>query len=594
MTLLFAMGILVVTWFLIAAALTGLGLGLARILTLRPAPDRCILPCFWLGFAATLACLQIWHIAFPLNFVPAFIVAAAGAAGLISNRKLLLESLAAARSDGAIVPAIVLVVWLANRCIGPARAFDTGYYDFAVVKWTTSYPIVPGLANLHDRLGFNNSSLLYAAMLDHGFWRNRSPHLANGLLLCALMMQIVYSGLRLLRPNTATPAAGLFDVALFIPATYLGVEEQYLNIASLTTDVPVIVVLLAAASMLFGQLIRQGSDEASDAFERFVIATLLTAAITIKLSSLLFAFTAGLLLVFLWYRKRRTPSSRPVLSASASVAAALLALIPFVIRGVILTGYPLYPSTFGATGFDWLVPRSACLLQQKYILAYGRFYYNYSVIGTSFENVPWFRAWLLHLPRFAKMEVVLPAILVCASLLVWFVHRLQTEDRLPRAWTLSLPCIASLIFWIYKAPTPRFGFFALWILAATWISLSALPYVATLRARKCFLALVCVVAAATIAIRVVGKLQTEGKQEALALLLNGPGPDHGFQPFPKASFRSFTTDSGLILLVPVEDGRGYDAPLLTTPWPERKLQLRKKGDPASGFRAIARTNGITG
>jgi hypothetical protein len=58
-------------------------------------------------------------------------------------------------------------LWIANRSMdSPNTYYDTGMYHYPVVKWLTSYAIVPGLANLNGPLAFNNAHLLYAAMLD--------------------------------------------------------------------------------------------------------------------------------------------------------------------------------------------------------------------------------------------------------------------------------------------------------------------------------------------------------------------------------------------------------------------------------------------
>lgn len=76
----------------------------------------------------------------------------------------------------------------------------------------------------------------------------------------------------------------------------------------------------------------------------------------------------------------------------------------------------------------------------------------------------------------------------------------------------------------------------------------------------------------------------------LRAFLVPPGPDHGFYPFPQESFIKYKTKSGLVLLVPPKVGLVYDAPLLTTPWPQPDLQLRKPGDLGDGFRLSAITN----
>ena len=589
--LIFAMGAVLLMWLLLAASFTGIGLIAFRAFFSERLTTRRLFECFWLGFAIILAGLLIWHLVLPVNAVPVMIVVATGVVSLIVGHEKLAASVRVPRRNWTVIVALILVVWTANRCVGPARAFDTGYYNYPAVRWTTSYPAVPGLANLHDRLAFNNSSLLYAAMLDHGFWRGRSQHLANGLLLCALMMQFVYSAGRFLKGGGQDLVPDLFDVILFIPLIYLNVEDQYLNIASLTTDFSVIMVLFAAASMLLRKLCQQKTQVHQSEFSLLVIASLLATAITIKLSSLVFAVAGSFLLASVW-RQSHDASRRSRRAVFLSAVFAILVFVPFIVHGVVLSGYPFYPSTFGPTGVDWQVPLAAGLAQQKVIRSLGRFYYGASVLQTSMANGPWLHGWLSHLPKYAKVEVVFPVALLCVALLLALLRRKPAQDGYA-PWLLCLPCVASLTFWFYAAPTPRFGFFAFWILSATVLSISLSPYVTTFKIREHLVAAICIMAFATVAVRFVGALRSDGKHAAFAFVFNGPGPDHGFYPFPTVALRSFTTESGLVLLVPIRDGRVYDAPLLTTPWPEKTLRLRVAGDPGRGFRAAAKTTGIT-
>ena len=49
------------------------------------------------------------------------------------------------------------------RASGAPDNYDTSLYHLQAIKWIEEYPVVPGLANLHSRFGFNsNVFLLYA------------------------------------------------------------------------------------------------------------------------------------------------------------------------------------------------------------------------------------------------------------------------------------------------------------------------------------------------------------------------------------------------------------------------------------------------
>jgi len=48
----------------------------------------------------------------------------------------------------------------------PVINYDTGLYHWQTIKWLIQEPLVPGLANLHDRFGFNSMWLPFAALVD--------------------------------------------------------------------------------------------------------------------------------------------------------------------------------------------------------------------------------------------------------------------------------------------------------------------------------------------------------------------------------------------------------------------------------------------
>ena len=64
-----------------------------------------------------------------------------------------------------------VVIWLANRATGPNAEYDAGLYHIAAIKWTKLYFIVPGLANLHMRLGFSSTITLLSGADGPGFGR---------------------------------------------------------------------------------------------------------------------------------------------------------------------------------------------------------------------------------------------------------------------------------------------------------------------------------------------------------------------------------------------------------------------------------------
>src|SRR5581483_109340 len=183
-----AMATILGAWVLLGVMFAGVGFAVFAAGRLRAQAWEVVFAAFWVGWGATILFLQVWHGFFPVSARALVVVAAVGAAGLwAAARDVLRLVLSLPRSSPAwacgtaLAAAAGVAVVTANVAIGPNRVWDTGLYHLQVLRWYREYAIVPGLGNLHARLAFDNSTFLYAALLDVGVlhgWR-----LASGLLL---------------------------------------------------------------------------------------------------------------------------------------------------------------------------------------------------------------------------------------------------------------------------------------------------------------------------------------------------------------------------------------------------------------------------
>ena len=91
-----------------------------------------------------------------------------------------------------------------------------------------------------------------------------------------------------------------------------------------------------------------------------VIAVLATAAVTVKTTVIFFAGAAAVPLVVCLYRLNSQYQSSPFVAAAKQLGFMAIwfavLFVPWVIRGYVLSGYPLFPSTIGGVAFDWQVP----------------------------------------------------------------------------------------------------------------------------------------------------------------------------------------------------------------------------------------------
>ncbi|MCZ7582724.1 MAG: hypothetical protein M5R36_04970 [Deltaproteobacteria bacterium] len=170
-------------WLGVIAVLWGLGLFAVRFVTAGAAAHG--LP-FWWGLFAVTVFLQLWHLAAPISLVTLLVVAGGGIAGLVVNRRAVVQSV---RENAWLLAAVSsLGLWIANRALAAPRLPDFGLYHVPMMRWTQAYAIVPGLGNLHGRLAFNNSSLLYAALVD------KAPGNGSGWLAFGGPMLLVFRG----------------------------------------------------------------------------------------------------------------------------------------------------------------------------------------------------------------------------------------------------------------------------------------------------------------------------------------------------------------------------------------------------------------
>src|ERR1700682_1505185 len=139
------------TWAVIALALIGLG----SIILALFSEDFSLIDAFWMGLAISVGVLEIWNLVLPITVSVTMLLFGAGLLGLALNRSALRNSLRSTlqASRWLLLLGIAFALLLALRSCGPCEYYDTGLYGAPAVRWFQTYPAVPGLANLHGRLG---------------------------------------------------------------------------------------------------------------------------------------------------------------------------------------------------------------------------------------------------------------------------------------------------------------------------------------------------------------------------------------------------------------------------------------------------------
>jgi hypothetical protein len=236
------------TWGVIALTLIGIG-SIALSLYRK---ENSLFDTFWMGLAVSVAVLEIWNFVFPVTFSITLLLFCLGILGLVLNSSSLRNGLSAVWLGSRWLPfiGIAFAFLLALRSCGACDHYETGLYGAPAIHWMQTYPVVPGLSNLHGRFGFNSSIFLCIAALGQGVWKELGFHLFTGFLLTAMWFTLLPACARIVRSSATSPAEWFYTI-FAIPTFFWTMRSR---IVGTQTDEPAAIVCLVATGFLFEYL----------------------------------------------------------------------------------------------------------------------------------------------------------------------------------------------------------------------------------------------------------------------------------------------------------------------------------------------------
>jgi hypothetical protein len=569
--LLTAMGTVLVTWFGLFVVFVGLGLLVRRCLAGGPKTAEQLLLCFWLGYASIIFVLQIWHLAFPVDYKGGLLLVLFSIIGLLMNGQDVLVIIKRLKYTDYVLVIFVIVaaVFFANRAIGPPLSGDTGSYHLNTIGWITQYPIIPGLGNLHGRLAFNQSHFLYAALLENCLWSHRSFHFTNGLLIVVFVVHVFAAGYKIVTSMRGWAPRHLFTVIMALPIFII-----MQDFTSCSPDLPVFIMGILICAKLFDLLSKESQSDRELTFSLAFIVIMSALGVTLKMSFIMQGGLATLVALYFWFRSISDFRAKFGKNLGLVVLCWSAFLIPWMARGVLLSGYVAYPSTLGAFDIEWAVPHENVVQMERQIKGWARMPGGTlwrGALDTWDWIVPWFRR--LVTSGKESIQVAVPLTIALLMFSYTLLSHLVRRKWCATSWwrhLILMPWLGGIVFWFFTAPDPRFLGAAGWILAASSVTLIYCPSSQThvsklLRVGSCL--------CFCISVFLVVKCNYH---------MYGPGPDKGFHPAPDSHLKEYFTKSGLKLYVPNRTACWY-GPLVYTPWPDPNIRLREESDLASGF-----------
>jgi hypothetical protein len=428
----------------------------------------------WLGCGIIVGVLQIVHIFLPITSRTSLILLAAFLAMAIFRLVPQVKGMRRGRGDLrrilsllAILAAVGLLSFVPvfNCCTNDIFHYDLGLYYLKTIRWIESFPIVPGLVNLQPHLGFNQSAFLLTSVFDTLIPDHRGIFFVGGLLpwlglslssLAIVRMAVV----QFAKESPAQPIEVAYAISL--PAWIFVLVSG--NSSSASPD-SISFCLMLHLFLLFSCFLLS-SDPQERGRNLGEILFLGATCICVNLSSL--AFVGGIVIVcgasLLLGREgvQRVWDRRVVLMASLSA----LLLTTWVGRGIVLSGYPIFPSSAIGLPVPWRMPVKQVNSFRDAMVAWARDPDPHKKIKTTLRTWRWLPTWFQRVHSSIDQWVwSIQVGLAGSAALVFAAAMGRLRQNLLVLLLLAAPLLLHSIFWFLTIPQPKFFLLAAWLFA---------------------------------------------------------------------------------------------------------------------------------
>lgn len=350
--------------------------------------------------------------------------------------------------------------------------FDTGLYHMPFLQWISSNSIPIGLANLHGRLGFNSSWLIF-----HSSWRSS---------------WIGWSSLAIVEGWIWTLGIWIFGEGLVNNWTTLRIGNRILLIAlaliffvNFGINQPGSVVSTDHASNIFAlltvvyflQFTDAITEQNSSGSQRGILLMTVSSclAITGKLSML----PVSLFPLIGFFVTARTRIMWKSLIVSLILSVIFFTL--WILRNLLLSGCLVYPIAFTCLDqVGWGVGSQQAIIEKNAITGWARS--PDSNYLKSLDNYDWLTSWfsrILDSPTIKLVFILLLSSLILPIFEIFkLTHYQENKKNIIKnlGFTLIiLTAILGLLLWFLNGPDPRFSWSFLLLIAvpiiAFWLAL---------------------------------------------------------------------------------------------------------------------------
>ncbi len=357
------------------------------------------------------------------------------------------------------IPVYLLLILL--FAYGTSRGymhFDTGLYHAQSIRWIEEYGVVPGLANIQARFGYNSAAFPLTALYSMKGIFGQSLHTTAGFfaLLASFMALELYKLFCGKKPELA-------DFARIGLVFYLGVI--FSQMMSPASDYYAQLLLFMILILWLEEDAYQQENGIQNAVPYGLICILIVYAVTIK-------FSVAVLLLLVIKPAVMLLKGREWKQIAVYIVTGFMTALPFFIRNVIISGWLVYPfAGIDLFDVDWKIPKGQVQYDAMEIGVYGKGITDVTKYDTPFAQ--WCPAWFAGLKTLEKLFVLatLAAFVTGLLYLIWTLVKKQKHGRIhmdkdkkvlwDRTWDFGLVFAVfsiSTVFWFVSAPLVRYGY----------------------------------------------------------------------------------------------------------------------------------------
>lgn len=329
---------------------------------------------------------------------------------------------------------VLMLFLILMCCMLPPVLTDMSLYYMQSMLWNETYPVIPGLGNIHGRFGFNSNILVLSSVFSLKDVFSFRIYGVLGLSVFVLCIWII---------SKVVESKSLFQKLGLLVFCLIFLQVYHAMISSPSTDIlPNILVSFLLIKAIF-------SDN-SILKSPLTYIILPVYAVTLKLSVIPICLLC--IYVFVSFVK-----SKEYKISFYLVLLSLLIIVPWCTRTVIITGYLVYPfPSVDLFNFDWKIPYELADIEKRWVTSWAKMPGLGYVDLESMPLIEWGKVWLLRHIKYLPIQLgayLIAAISPVVMLFLWRLKLININFKL-FVWVAAF---IGFVFWMILAPDGRFG-----------------------------------------------------------------------------------------------------------------------------------------